>query len=221
MSYLMGPVGGIAQSVASLLLSRGRRTRGDGRHVRADTSNQLWGTPMKHWVTAICMTLGTFTEAGPATAQDVRAGREATDGIEIMTGVMDYDLSGTGTTTPLSIRATKALTRHLALEFGTLAATPRQQFGGSTFVAPEVGLSYSWRFGRVRPFVSGSAGVSLTRSDFRGNQWRSTAAAGGGARVRLSERLYAVGEMRLRGISQRWSARTAEWLGGMGWQLGR
>lgn len=176
---------------------------------------------MKRWVTAICMTLGTLMQAGPAAAQGVRTGRDTIDGIEIMTGVMDYDSSGTGTTTPLSIRATKSLTRHLALEFGALAASPRQQFGGSTFVAPEVGLSYSWRFGRVRPFVSGSAGVSLTRSDFRGNQWRSTAATGGGARVHLSEWLYAIGEMRLRGISQRWSARTAEWLGGVGWQLGR
>jgi len=45
-------------------------------------------------------------------------------------------------------------------------------------------------------------------------------AAGGGARVHLSDRIYAVGEMRLRGLSN-FAASTAEWLGGIGWSCGK
>ena len=38
------------------------------------------------------------------------------------------------------------------------------------------------------------------------------------ARVHVSDRICAVGEMRLRGLSN-FAASTAEWLGGIGWEL--
>jgi hypothetical protein len=84
---------------------------------------------------------------------------------------------------------------------------------------PEGRLSYAWRFGRLRPYVSGGAGTAVVRSsdDVVGTRWRLSVSGGGGARVFLNDRTYAIGEMRLRGISQDFSATTAEWLGGIGW----
>jgi hypothetical protein len=58
----------------------------------------------------------------------------------------------------------------------------------------------------------------MVRSDLADTRWRSSLTAGGGARVHLSDRLYAVGEMRLRGLSN-FAASTAEWLGGIGWEV--
>jgi hypothetical protein len=47
--------------------------------------------------------------------------------------------------------------------------------------------------------------------------WRLSLSTGGGARINLSDGLYVVAEMRLRGLSRDFSASTAEWLGGIGW----
>lgn len=172
-------------------------------------------------LTASCLVCGVLTVATPVLAQESppQISRTSIDGIEILTGLMEFDLNGTGLDIPIAIRASRSLTDRLALEFGATLASPHQQFGPSTFAAPEVQLSYSWRFGRLRPFVSGGGGAALIRSDVRDAQWRPTFSAGGGARIQLSDTVYAIGEMRLRGISTRVSANTAEWLGGIGWML--
>ena len=159
------------------------------------------------------------TSASVASAQGIaRPQRSSIDGIEIVTGFMDYDLSGTGSTVPYAIRGTKALTSHLSLELGSTFAHPEQQLGRSRFVAPEARLTYSWGRGRWRPFLSGGGGFAVTASDAVDTRWRSTLLAGGGTRVQLSDRMYAVGEMRLRGLSN-FTGTTAEWLGGIGWEI--
>lgn len=53
------------------------------------------------------------------------------NGIEIVAGLMDFDLSGTGATTALSIRRAKALTPRLSLQAGATLANPEQPFGSS------------------------------------------------------------------------------------------
>ena len=138
---------------------------------------------------AVLMSVGLLiASASAASAQDfARPQRSSIDGVEFLVGYMDYDLSGTGSTVPIVVRGTKALTGNLSLEFGGTFATPQQQFGASSFLAPEVRLTYSWGQGRFRPFVSGGGG-------------------------------FAVGEMRLRGLAN-FAASTAEWLGGIGWEL--
>lgn len=147
------------------------------------------------------------------------SGRSAVDGIEVMTGLMSYDLQGTGTTAPYTIRGTKSLTRGLALDVGTTMIYPDLQFGSSSLVLPEVGVTYSFLSGRFRPFVGGGAGVAIQNADaLDERRWRTSLTAGGGARFLLSDRLYAIGEMRLRGMSD-FSASTAEWLGGIGWRF--
>ena len=153
-----------------------------------------------------------------ASAQSIVTKTPATS-IEVVTGVMDYDFNGTGQTMPIAIRANRPLAGGLSLELGTTFARPDETFGRSTFAAPEARLQYAWRLGRVSPFVAGGGGVSAMRRELTGTDWRTTLLAGGGARVDLTDRVYAVGEMRLRGVSSRFSASTAEWLGGIGWRF--
>jgi hypothetical protein len=50
-------------------------------------------------------------------------------------------------------------------------------------------------------------------------RWEPTLSGGGGLKVHLDDRVYLIGEMRLRGIAENFSASTAEWLGGVGWKL--
>ena len=89
---------------------------------------------------AVLMSFGLLiASASAASAQDfARPQRSSIDGVEFLVGYMDYDLSGTGSTVPIVVRGTKALTGNLSLEFGGTFATPQQQFGGSSFLAPEV-----------------------------------------------------------------------------------
>ena len=157
----------------------------------------------------------------PAAAQEIARtnARVAVDGVEFVTGVMDFDLSGTGQVMPVAIRGSRSLTNRLAVEFGATFAAPEQQFGPSRLLLPEAQLSYAWRIGRVRPFVSGGGGLAIVQRNIFETQYRPTFVGGGGARVQLGDRLYAIGEMRLRGISRDFSASTAEWLGGLGWSF--
>jgi opacity protein-like surface antigen len=140
--------------------------------------------------------------------------------IEIVTGVMDFDFQGTGQTMPFNVRALTAVTDRLSLEFGATVARPVESFGGrSTFATPEARAVYAWRLGRVSPFVAGGGGFSVIRRPLFRDRWQATLTAGGGARFDLSERVYAIGEMRLRGVTTRFAASTAEWIGGIGWRF--
>jgi hypothetical protein len=80
-------------------------------------------------------------------------------------------------------------------------------------------LRYSWKLGAIEPFVVGGGGLSLIRAGLGNARWRPTLSAGGGMKVHLDDRIYVIGEMRLRGIGTNFSASSAEYLGGIGWQL--
>jgi hypothetical protein len=159
--------------------------------------------------------------AQSASAQELTAasGRPAFEGVEVAVGLMDFDLSGTGQTLSIDMRGAKALNRRLALEFGVTVARPQQQFGGSSLFVPEAQLTYSWKFGRVRPFVRGGGGLAHESKLGFEARWRPSLSGGGGARIQLTDRLHAIGEMRLRGIGRSFGGSTAEWLGGIGWSL--
>jgi hypothetical protein len=164
---------------------------------------------------------GVLAVASAASAQSLgeKPVNAPADGLEIVAGLMNFDLSGTGDTMAMSIRGTKAITPRLSLQGGATIASPQQQFGPSFFAAPEAHLTYSWRLARWQPFVSGGGGLALIRSTLTDTDWRLALSAGGGVKVHLDDRLYVIGEMRLRGLSRQFSATTAEWLGGVGWQL--
>lgn len=166
----------------------------------------------------ILIVLATAIHPAAAQSPDLKTDR-LVDGIEIVTGLMEFDLSGTGTTIPVSIRATMPMTRRLALELGATMAAPQQQFGSSTFVAPEAHVRYSWTLGAVEPFIVGGGGLSVIRAGLGDARWEPTLSGGGGIKVHLDDRIYVIGEMRLRGIAENFSASTAEWLGGIGWRL--
>lgn len=135
-------------------------------------------------------------------------------------GLMDFDLSGTGQTWSGAIRATRALSDHVALEVGASFAKPEQDFGPSTFIAPEAHLQYHWRIGRVRPFAGGGIGFSHLRANLAINDTAFTWSGAGGARLDLSARVSLLAEMRVRGIEVDFAGSTAEWLGGVTWRLG-
>jgi hypothetical protein len=112
---------------------------------------------------------GVLALSSNARAQSVRDDGLARsgNGIEIVAGLMDFDLSGTGATTALSIRGAKALTPRLSLQVGATLANPDQQFGPSFFAAAEAHFTYSWRFARWQPFVSGGGGLAYLRGGAR------------------------------------------------------
>ena len=131
---------------------------------------------------------------------------------------LDYDLSGTGNTPGLAVRATRRLTSNVSLEFGGMFAKPNQQFGPSTLFMPEAQLRYRWDVGRVSPYVGGGMGTALIKSDFH-SEWDPTYSVGSGAGVRLTERLGLTGEFRLRVHEWRGGATTSELSTGVTWQL--
>ena len=175
---------------------------------------------MKTWREVVAVTAVMVGLSNVAFAQDAqpRAARPAVDGFEVLTGLMDFDLQGTGQTTPLVIRATKALGGGFALEVGATYARPELQSGPSSLMIPEARVTYAWFTGRFRPFVGAGAGFGFQRTDAIDKNWRMTASTGGGARFHFNDRVYAVGEMTLRGLSD-FAATTAEWMGGIGIRL--
>ena len=177
---------------------------------------------MKTWreVVAIAAIVVGFSNAAFGQEAQPRAPRPAVDGVEVLTGVMDFDLQGTGKTTPLVIRVNKALGGGFALEVGGTFARPELQLGSSSLLLPEARVTYSWLTGRFRPFVGAGAGFGFQRTDVVDKNWLMAVKAGGGARFHFNDWTYAVGEMTLRGLSD-FSATTAEWMGGIGFRFDR
>jgi hypothetical protein len=131
---------------------------------------------------------------------------------------LDYDLSGVGNAPGLAVRATRNLSSNVSLEFGGLFAKPDQQFGPSTLFMPEAQLRYRWNTGRVSPHVGGGLGTALVRSPFH-TDWDPTMSVAAGTSVRLTDRLSAVGELRLRGHEWRFTGTTTELAAGLAWRL--
>jgi hypothetical protein len=135
---------------------------------------------------------------------------------------VQFDLSGTGTAPGITIRATRALTNHLAVEGSLPIAWPMQDFGKSTLFAPEAQLQYHWLAGSFRPYVGGGAGFAWTNSDIVGNSdVNLTLSIAGGTRFDVTDRLAVLGELRLRGIEHDFAGSTADWIGGISWRFGR
>jgi hypothetical protein len=131
---------------------------------------------------------------------------------------IDYDLSGVGATPGVAVRATRELSSNLAVEFGGVLAAPRQQFGRSALFMPETQLRYRWNAGRVAPYVGGGVGLARMTSSSR-SDWDPTLSVAAGTGVRMTDRLSAVGEFRLRGHEWRFTGTTTELAFGLAWHL--
>jgi len=151
--------------------------------------------------------------ASPAYAQD------SAWGVTASAMRLDYDLSGVGNAPGLTVRATRDLFSNVSLEFGGSFAKLEQQFvGRSTLFMPEAQLRYRWNVGRVSPHVGGGLGAAMTKSPFHTN-WDPTLSVAAGTSVRLTDRLSAVGELRVRGHEWRFTGSTAEISAGLVWRF--
>ena len=153
-----------------------------------------------------------FFGVNVASAQEMPAARNT---ISASTGSMNFDLSGTGNTWNVTLRGTRALTSHLALEFGGLFARPALQGGTGTVILPEVQLQYHWRVNRVAPYAGGGVGFLHQRRDFIGSTNNFALGAVGGARFYFNDRVAALGEFRIHTIERDFTGTTAEIMGGV------
>lgn len=131
---------------------------------------------------------------------------------------VQYDLSGTGAAPGVAIRAARPVNGNVVFEIRGLFAKPEQQFGSSTFFAPDAQLQYRWSLARWSPYVGGGLGIAANSSPLR-TDWDPTVSFAAGTGVRLNERLDLIGEFRLRGIEWRFVGTTAEWSAGLNWRL--
>lgn len=168
--------------------------------------------------TSVCLALFLASFLSPRAAHAQPAQNTLMAGF----GVVQYDLSGVGDAPGMTIRATRALTNHLAVEGSLPISWPMQNFGASKLFAPEAHLQYHWLVGRFRPYAGGGGGFSWTdRGAFGRSGVNLTLSMAGGARFDLTDRLALLGELRLRGIKRDFAGSTAEWMGGVSWRLGR
>jgi hypothetical protein len=137
-------------------------------------------------------------------------------------GVVQYDLNGVGNAAGMTIRGTRALTNHLAVEGSFPVAWPTQTFGESKLFAPEAHLQYHWLAGRFRPYAGGGAGLAWTDAGaFGRSDVNLTLSTAGGTRFDITDRVALLGELRLRGIERDFAGSTAEWMGGISWRIGQ
>jgi hypothetical protein len=142
-------------------------------------------------------------------------------GVSFSGGTMNYDLSGTGNTPALALRADFPFSSIFRVEAGVVAAKPDQQFGDDpTFIIPEVQLQAQLPLGRVAPYLG--AGVGMTRQFESTVNARSDLAlsAGAGARVALAQRLAGIVDGRVHAIGDNFAGTTAEVSVGLRWRLG-
>ena len=146
--------------------------------------------------------------------------------LNVSASYLDFDLSGTGQTGGLAVRATRPLSSSVVLEIGSTFARPCQQFqdckatGPATLFAPEAQLQYHWGLGRFEPYVGAGLGASALRSSLR-TDWEPTMSVGVGTAVRVTDQLALTGEFRLRGHEWRFVGTTTEIAAGLSWRLPR
>jgi hypothetical protein len=171
-------------------------------------------SPLSSFVAAAVLV---FAGSGAASAQEFAARHS----FSVTAGAANFDLSGTGTTLGIGIRATRALTPHVALESGLLFARPDLQGGRATLILPEAHLQYHWRFGSVAPYAGGGLGFAHQSREGSASATNLALSAAGGARAYLNDRMAVLGEFRLRGIERDFSGTIAEFMGGMSFTFGR
>ena len=139
----------------------------------------------------------------------------------VTTGLVNFDLSGTGNTWGVGFRGTRALTSHVAVEFSALMAWPDLQGGRAMLFVPETHLQYHWRLGKFSPYAGGGIGFAHQSRDGSESVTNLALSTAGGVRAYVSDRLALMGEFRLRGIQRDFSGTTAELMGGLSFDIGR
>jgi hypothetical protein len=158
--------------------------------------------------------------AAPVHAQ-AQMGRPA---VSAHYGAFHYDLAGTGSASHLAARVELPFSRMMVGQASLGHARVGEPGDRVTLLTPEVQAHLRWPVGRVAPFVGLGAGA-LIALEGEGQSERETLmsfSVAGGLRGRLTERLGAVGELRVRGADpadRGFAHSVAEWTAGLSWQL--
>lgn len=155
--------------------------------------------------------------ATPAAAQSTE--RQTT--LQAGAGIVNFDLSGTGTTAGFTGRVAHELTRNFVVEGGVLVAQPDQQFGDSTIIIPEAQLQFQFRVGRVMPYIGAGIGTMRESSEVFETDWSPAFSGAVGVRIPVQDRFGLFADFRLRGIEWKAVGTTAEAIGGVTIALGR
>jgi hypothetical protein len=137
-------------------------------------------------------------------------------------GVMQFDLSGTGSAPMVALRVDLPWSTHLWFEPGVSIARPDQQFGArSTFVVAEVHAHAMLPLGGFAPYLGGGIGRAFDVRDeeFGGTQAELSLAGAVGVRAQLSARAGARAELRIRTLSTELTGWSAEWTAGLSWRF--
>lgn len=153
----------------------------------------------------------------PAAAQSTD--RQTT--LQAGAGIVNFDLSGTGTTAGFTGRVARELSRNVVLEGGALFAQPDQQFGDSTIIVPEAQLQFQFRLGNVRPYIGAGIGAMRESGDAIETDWSPVFSGAVGVRIPVQDRFGLFADFRLRGIEWDAVGTTAEAIGGVTIGLGR
>jgi hypothetical protein len=166
-------------------------------------------------VNSMCLAASLLLLATPKSAHAQAAQNSIVAGFS----VMQFDLTGVGTAPGMTIRASRALTNHIAVEGSFPTSWLTEDFGKSKLFAPEAHLQYHWQAGSFRPYVGGGAGIAWRdRGLFGNSDVNLTLSVAGGSRFDVTERLAVLGELRLRGIDRNFAGSTADFMGGLSWR---
>jgi hypothetical protein len=158
-----------------------------------------------------------FSNINNAEAQELAARHS----IGVTTGLVNFDLSGTGNTWGVGFRGTRALSSHVAIEFSALMAWPDLQGGRAMLFVPETHLQYHWRIGNFTPYAGGGIGFAHQSREGSASVTNLALSTAGGVRAYVNDRFAVVGEFRLRGIERDFSGTTAQLMGGVSFDIGR
>ena len=137
--------------------------------------------------------------------------------VSLMGGVSQWDLSGTGTAPFGAVRVDVPLP-FLVAEGSLGIFRPKEDFGTSTYIIPEVQLQYQFVPFLVKPYVGLGGGWFTAVSGPGEHRSEITGSASAGVRVNVPVIGAGLrGELRVRGIGSGFGGSAAEWTIGLSW----
>lgn len=200
-------------SGAALVISVGSPAC-DGMCTRSERLlRPSWSHRLASLLTAAAA-LTTITSAQAATEQ-VPSLRYA---IGLVGGISQFDLSGTGTTGVVAVRADFNARSWFVVEGGLSLFRPQEQFGKQlSYAIPEVQIQLQLPTRGVRPYLGVGVG-SILASGGPGAQRMVSGA--GGLRIAVPDtRVDLRAELRVRGIGESFTGSIAEWTFGGGYRF--
>lgn len=166
---------------------------------------------------AILTALAAIGAAAPLSAQETAPPAH----ISFNTGLFQFDLSGTGYSPMVAVRAATPIAHVLQVEGALLAARPGQQFATTTYLVPEAQIQLVLPFSVISPYMGLGAGAAIDFRDdeFGGTQADLTISGSLGIKGWVSDSLGAQAELRARGVELDFVGSTSEWTLGLLWRI--